>query len=370
MATARISTLTRFRLALCLLCVAPLTMAAEDYRIDTLAEGLDHPWSLAFIGDGRMLITEKAGRLFLLDAQGQRLARVEGVPAVFDKSQGGLFEVLPAPDFADSGMLYLSYAHGDAQANATRLLRARLQGDRLVEGEVIFTAEPTKDTPVHYGGRMCWRGDGTLMLGLGDGFDYREAAQALDSHLGTLVRLNPDGSIPQDNPFVGRAGSLAAIYSYGHRNVQGLYCDGDAVWAHEHGPRGGDELNRIEPGGNYGWPVATHGIDYSGARISPYTEIEGMRDPMVHWTPSIGPSALTRYAGERFPDWQGDFFVATLVEPGARRLQMRDGAVVAQQRLFEALGTRIRDIRSGPDGALYVLTDGADAALHRILPAD
>ncbi len=362
--------MTCFRLVLCLLCLAPAAAMAQGYRLDTLAEGLDHPWSVAFVDDGRMLVTEKAGRLLLLDAQGQRLAEVEGVPPVFDKSQGGLFEVLPAVDFADSGMLYLSYAHGDAQANATRVLRARLQGERLVEGKVIFTAEPMKDTPVHYGGRMCWHGDGTLILGLGDGFDFREAAQRLDSHFGAIVRLNADGSIPQDNPFVGQSGALPAIYSYGHRNVQGLLCDSDAVWAHEHGPRGGDELNRIERGVNYGWPVATHGIDYSGARISPYTQVEGMRDPVVHWTPSIGPSALARYTGDRFPAWQGDFFVATLVEPGVRRLQMRDGAVVAQQRLFEALGTRIRDIRSGPDGALYVLTDGADAALIRVLPAD
>lgn len=357
-------------LAVCLFLLVHLPAAADGYRLETVAEGLAHPWSIAFLGDGRMLVTERSGRLRIIDDQGLRPASVSGVPPVFDKSQGGLFEVLPAPDFADSGIVYLSYAHGDAQANATRVMRARLVDDALVERRVIFTAQPAKDTPVHYGGRMCWRGDGTLMVGLGDGFDDREAAQKLNTHLGTIVRLNPDGSIPDDNPFVARVGALPAIFSYGHRNVQGLLCEGDAIWAHEHGPRGGDELNRIERGGNYGWPVATHGIDYNGARISPYTRRDGTRDPEVHWTPSIGPSALMRYDGDRFPDWRGDLFVATLVEDGVRRLHMRDGAVVEQSVLLEALGTRVRDLRAGPDGALYALTDAADGAVIRILPSD
>jgi len=357
-------------LAVCLFLLVHLPAGADGYRLETVADGLAHPWSIAFLADGRMLVTERSGRLRIVDEDGLQATPVSGVPPVFDKSQGGLFEVLPAPDFAESGDLYLSYAHGDEAANATRVMRARLVDGALVDQRVIFSAQPVKDTPVHYGGRMCWLGDGTLVLGLGDGFDYREAAQAPDSHLGAIVRLNPDGSIPDDNPFVGRTGALPAIFSYGHRNVQGLLCQGGQLWAHEHGPRGGDELNRIEAGGNYGWPVATHGIDYNGARISPYTQRPGMRDPEVIWTPSIGPSALMRYDGTRFPDWRGDLFVATLVEKGVRRLHMREGAVVEQSVVLKELGKRVRELKGGPDGALYALTDAPDGAVIRVLPAD
>jgi glucose/arabinose dehydrogenase len=357
------------RLLCCvLLLLAGSAAQAEDYRVETVAEGLDHPWSLAFLPDGRMLVTERVGRLRVIGTDGSLSAPVEGVPAVHAESQGGLFDVLPARDFADSGQIYLSYADGPAGANATALMRARLEGGELIASEPLFRAKPAKDTPVHYGGRMCWMADGTLLLGMGDGFDFREQAQDPDNHLGTIVRLTADGGVPEDNPFAD-GGGRPEVYSYGHRNVQGLLCDADGVLAHEHGPQGGDELNRIEAGANYGWPVVTGGLDYNNARVTPFDSRPGMLPPLLEWTPSIGPSGLTRYSGDAFPEWQGDLFVATLVEPGVRRVRLRGDEILGQEVLFEAQGQRIRDVRAGPDGALYLLTDAEDGAVLRVLPA-
>lgn len=346
---------------------------APDYRIETVASGLDHPWSLAFLPDGRMLVTERAGRLRVI-ADGQlQTAPVAGLPPVFVASQGGLFDVLPAPDFTDSGLLYLSFAHGTARANNTRVVRARLFDNALQEVTPIFTAQPLKNTPVHYGGRMAWRPDGTLMVALGDGYNFREQAQKLDDHLGTVVRLNADGSVPADNPHVDTEGARPEIWSHGHRNVQGLFFDPveDALYAHEHGARGGDEVNRIAPGNNYGWPAITHGVDYSGAQISPYTALPGMEQPLLHWTPSIAPSGLTRYRGDAFPAWQGSFFVGALADRAVHRLTVSaDGQLRDVERMFAELGARIRDVRSGPDGALYLLTDDDNGAVLRVVPAD
>lgn len=357
----------------CLLGGLPLpAVAATALQVETLASGLAYPWSVAFLPDGRWLITERAGQLRILDESGLQAAPVTGVPAVYAASQGGLFDVLPAPDFAESGQLYLSFAHGRPKANATRVVRARLDGDRLVEVTPIFTASPDKNTPVHYGGRMAWLPDGTLLLTLGDGFDFREAAQQLDSHLGSIVRLHADGSIPADNPFVGQPQALDAIYTYGNRNVQGLVVDGRSgrVYAHEHGPRGGDEINVLQAGGNYGWPVATHGIDYSGAVISPYTQRPGMIDPVVVWTPSIAPSGMALYQGSLFPEWQGDLLVSTLAERSLRRVDLdATGRVVGQQTLLDDRNTRFRDVRVAPDGAIIVLTDAPDGEVLRLTPA-
>ncbi len=343
---------------------------AADYRIETLASGLHHPWSLAFLPDGRMLVTERAGRLRVIEEGRLREQPVSGVPDSFVRSQGGLFEVLPAPDFADSGWIYLSQAHGSAAANTTRLLRGRLKGMTLVDVEVLFEARPKRSTPVHFGGRMAFLGDGTLVLGLGDGFDDREDAQRLDSHTGTIVRLHPDGRVPVDNPFVGQDGVLPEIYSYGHRNVQGLFLDAEnqVLWSHEHGPRGGDELNIIEPGVNYGWPVVSHGIDYSGARITPHTSLPGMRDPVRYWTPAIAPSGMTLYQGDLFPAWRGSLFIASLVQRQVRRLTLDGTRIDDEEIQFGEIGERLRDIRSGPDGALYLLTDKPDGRVLRVTP--
>jgi glucose/arabinose dehydrogenase len=354
-----------------LLC-GTLAAQAAGYRIQTLAEGLEHPWSLAFLPDGRMLVSERPGRLRVI-MDGELLpAPVAGVPAVYAASQGGLLEVLPDPGFADNGLLYLSFAHGTPRANATRVVRARLDGMTLHAVEPIFTARPGKRTPVHYGGRMAFLPDGTLVIGLGDGFDYREQAQRLDSHLGKIVRIRPDGSVPDDNPFVGRADALPEIWSLGHRNVQGLVYDAErgALFSHEHGPRGGDELNRIVPGGNYGWPLATHGVDYTGARITPFTEYPGTQAPLWQWTPSIAPAGLARYDGDLFPHWRGDLFVAALAARQVRRLRLHGDAVIEEETLFAELGERLRDVRAGPDGALYLLTDSPRGRLLRVRPAD
>jgi aldose sugar dehydrogenase len=345
--------------------------AAQAYRIDMVAEGLDHPWSIAFLPDGRMLVTERAGRLRIIEDGRLLDAPVDGVPEAFVRSQAGLFEVMVDPDYEDNGWIYLSLAHGTARANSTRVVRGRLDGNTLRDLEVLFTASPTRNTPVHYGGRMAFLADGTLAIGLGDGFDFREDAQRLDSHTGTIVRVNRDGSVPADNPLVGRPGALPEIYSHGHRNVQGLVFDAATghLWAHEHGPRGGDELNLIVPGRNYGWPLATFGVDYSGARITPYTSRPGMEDPRVDWTPSIAPSGMTLYRGEQFPDWQGSLFVTALVAREVRRITLDGDRVTGQEALFGEIGERLRDIKTGPDGALYVLTDNSFGQVLRVSAA-
>ena len=347
--------------------------AEPAYRVETVAEGLDHPWSLAFLPDGRMLVTERAGRLRVIADGALREVPVGGVPPVYVASQAGLFDVLPAPDFAESGVLYLAFAHGTAKANNTRVVRARLVGNQLQAVTPIFTAQPLKNTPVHYGGRLAWRGDGTLIITLGDGYNFRERAQHRDDHLGTIVRLLPDGTVPADNPFVGDEDVRPEIFSYGHRNVQGVFYDAqaDRLYAHEHGARGGDEVNLIQPGRNYGWPAITHGVDYSGAQISPYTALPGMEQPLLHWTPSIAPSGLTRYQGDAFPAWKGSFFVGALADQSVHRLILdAEGRLLDREVMFESLGVRVRDVRSGPDGMLYLLTDDAAGKVLRVVPAD
>lgn len=359
-----------------LMCVLPAGVAGgagadKPYRIETVAGGLEHPWCVAFLPDGRMLVTERAGRLRVIEGGKLLSDPVAGLPPVFVRNQGGLFDVLPARDFASSRVLYLSFAHGDRDANATRVVRARLDGHALKDVQVVFTAQPLKGTAAHFGGRMAWLPDGTLLLTLGDGFQHREQAQTLDNHFGKLVRINADGSVPRDNPFASRKGALPAIYSYGHRNIQGLAVDAAAnrIWMHEHGPRGGDELNLIEPGRNYGWPAITYGVDYSGAQISPYTEMKGMEQPLIHWTPSVAPAGMALYDAALFPAWRGDLFVSTLVERSVRRVDLDGGKVKGQEILFAEIGERLRDVRVGPDGALYLLTDLAQGRVLRVSPA-
>jgi aldose sugar dehydrogenase len=343
-------------------------VADADYELTTVAEGLELPWGLAFLPDGEMLVTERPGRLRRIAADGSVSAPLAGVPPVFFRGQGGLLDVALHPQFADNDLVYLSYAHGDARANGTRVARARLGTTGLESLEVIFTVTPSKDTPQHYGGSMAFMADGTLLLTTGDGFDYREEAQNLGSLLGKTIRLGDDGSIPPDNPFVGRADAMDAIWTYGHRNPQGLVIDPEtkAVYQHEHGPRGGDELNLLRAGRNYGWPAITYGLDYSGARVSPFTEQPGMEQPLLQWTPSIAPSGLTIYRASEFTEWQGDLFVGALVDREVRRLRLRDGDVVEQEALFSDLGERIRTVRVGPDGHLYLVTDSAQGRVIRV----
>jgi glucose/arabinose dehydrogenase len=326
---------------------------ADDFRKEAWVEGLDLPWSLAFLPDGSALVTELGGTLRRIDGAGTVSDPISNVPAVYFAGQGGLFDVVLHPDFARNRLVYLSYAEGSPNDNGTAIARGHLVENELEDVEVIFRNFSRKDTAVHYGGRMVFLADGTLLLTTGDGFDYREAAQDVDSGLGKVLRMNDDGSPVADNPFPGSP----YVFSYGHRNPQGLAvsAQGD-IWLHEHGPRGGDELNRIEPGVNYGWPAITFGVDYSGAVISPHTEWEGMARPEKYWVPSIAPSGLSVYEGELFPAWQGDLLLGALVDKEVRRVELADGAVAGEEALFEALETRVRDIRVGPDGALYILT--------------
>jgi glucose/arabinose dehydrogenase len=361
----------RQRLVLCLvLAAAPALAAAQDgaadapgYELETLATGLDMPWCVAFLPEGGFLVTELGGTLRRVGVDGVVGDPVAGVPAVYRASQGGLFDVLLAPDFSASRVLYLTYAEGPPDSNTTAVARARLAGDALADVEVIFRVTPRKDTPVHYGGRLAWHPDGTLLLTTGDGFDYREAAQDLGSQMGKVIRMHPDGTPAEGNPFP----EAPYVWSYGHRNPQGLSVAADGtVWLHEHGPKGGDEVNVIEPGVNYGWPVITYGLDYNGAYVSPFTEMQGMRQPLHVWTPSIAPSGLTVYEGALFPEWRGDLFAGALVDKDVRRLDVEGGEIVGEEVLFGEIGERIRDVATGPDGAIYILAEGEPGTLWRV----
>ncbi|KQM78429.1 glucose dehydrogenase [Xylophilus sp. Leaf220] len=367
--------------------------AAPSYRIEPVAQGLEFPWSLAFLPDGRMLVTERAGRLRLIErgaagAAVLRAAPVEGVPPVLAQGQAGLFDVLVDPDFAKNGWIYLSFAHGTPQANHLRVVRARFDGTRLHAVQPIFTTRPAKTHAQHFGARMAFLGDGTLVVTMGDGNLERTEAQRLNTHRGKTLRINRDGSVPADNPYVGRQDALPEIYSSGHRNPQGLVFVAAAaqggngsdhnpsnhpagrLYLHEHGSKGGDELNRIVPGANYGWPLTTGGIDYTGARITPYRTLPGITPPLLEWTPSIAPAGMAYYGGDRFPAWKGSLFVAALKEKSVRRVPMAGDVPGSQELLFTELGQRMRDVRAGPDGALYLLTDDKEGRVLRVVPRD
>jgi glucose/arabinose dehydrogenase len=341
-------------------CVA--SYAQADYKVETIAEGLNFPWSIAFLPDGSMLVTERNGGLRIIRDGELQDEPVNGVPEAFVAGQGGLFDVVPDPDYESNNALYLSFAHGKKKANATRVIRAVFDGQSLTDQKVLFTASPTKNTSHHYGGRMAFMPDGTLLLTTGEGFDFREKAQRLDNHFGKIIRINTDGSVPEDNPFVDRPDALPEIWSYGHRNPQGIVVlpDTGDVYIHEHGPRGGDELNLILPGRNYGWPAITYGIDYSGASISPYTELPGMEQPVTYWVPSIAPGGMAYF--------DGDLYVAALAERTVRRLSLENGTVTDQEILFEDMNERFRDVRTAPDGSLYLLTDSPEGKVLRVTP--
>jgi len=340
----------------------PLQACAGDYQLESWAKGLDLPWSITFLPDDTALVTELGGRLRHVDGAGGPGVLIANVPPVYFAGQGGLFDVVLHPDFDENQLVYLSFAEGSKEDNGTAIARAKLRGGALEDVEIIFRNFTRKDTPVHYGGRMAFMADGTLLLTTGDGFNYREAAQDIDSGLGKVLRMNDDGSPASGNPFPGSP----YIYSYGHRNPQGLAVSrSGTVWLHEHGPRGGDELNRIEPGVNYGWPAITFGVDYSGGVISPYTEWEGMAQPQYYWVPSIAPSGLAVYEADLFPEWKGDLFVGALVDREVRRLEITSGNVVNEETVFDEIAARIRDVRSGPGGAIYILTPDS---IIRVIP--
>ncbi|MEP5763894.1 MAG: PQQ-dependent sugar dehydrogenase [Halieaceae bacterium] len=357
--------------ALCILLLLAIPLHAADYKLDTIAEGFEYPWSITFLPGGELLVTQRGGQLLRVSADGSQRKQLNGVPATYVAGQGGFFDVVLHPDFADNNMVYLSFAHGTPAANATRIVRGTLAEDGLENVEVILTVEPFKDTPQHYGGRFAFLPDGTLLLTTGDGFEYREKAQDPSVQFGKTLRVNDDGSVPADNPFAGAGDASAKVWTYGHRNPQGIVVDQDtgAVYLHEHGPRGGDELNLLQPGSNYGWPAITYGLDYSGAYVSPFTEHAGMEQPLWHWVPSIAPAGMTWYDGDAFPQWRGDLFVTALVDKEVRRLDLEDGKIVSETPLFSEIGERLRDIRTAPDGSLYILTDSEAGKIVRVSPA-
>jgi glucose/arabinose dehydrogenase len=351
---------------------APAPIVTTGYKVIEIAKNLDHPWSMAFLPDGSVLVTERSGRLRLIKADVLQPQAISGVPAVHTGSQAGLFDIVLHPNFAQNSLVYLTYAAGTKGSNGTQVARARFDGSALRDLQVIFKAMPLKDTDNHYGGRMAFLPDGTFALTIGEGFEYREKAQDLSSDLGKVVRLNDDGTVPQNNPFIGQSGVRPEIYTWGHRNEQGLVFDAQSgrLWETEHGPRGGDELNLIVAHKNYGWPVITYGMDYSGAYVSPYTQRAGLEQPLIYWTPSIAPSGLAIYRGDKFPEWNGDLFVGALAFKHLRRVHLdTDGNVVSQEQLLNDKQWRIRDVRVSPDGYLYVSTDENDGRVLRLEPA-
>jgi glucose/arabinose dehydrogenase len=339
----------------------------ETFRVVSLAEGLQNPWSVVFLPDSRLLISERPGRLNLLEEG--RLISVGGLPQIEAGRQGGLLDVALHPDYGDNGWIYLAYSAGRGGSWGTRIARARLQGRQLVDLEELFRMENGSSNGRHFGSRIVFLPDRTLLFTIGDRGD-RDRAQSLREHAGKTLRINDDGSIPSDNPFVGRPDVLPEIYTYGNRNAQGMAIQPESglVWQHEHGPRGGDEVNIIEPGRNYGWPAITYGREYTGGEVSPLTEAPGMEQPVIYWVPSIAPSGMSFYNGEPFAGWRGNIFVGALAGQHLRRLVVRGQEILHQEVLLQGQLGRIREVREGPDGFLYLLTDARNGALLRLEP--
>jgi glucose/arabinose dehydrogenase len=338
------------------------------FRVVVLVQGLEHPWALAFLPDGRFLVTERPGRLRLIGYGQLDPQPIAGLPAIAAHGQGGLLDVALHPRYAETGWVYLSYAASGQGGVGTEVLRGRLRGGRLEDVEVIFRLQPKSGARQHFGSRLVFDRTGYLYVTLGDRGD-RDGAQRLGDHRGKIVRLHDDGRVPADNPFRGRSGVRPEIFSFGNRNVQGaaLHPVTGALWAHEHGPQGGDEVNVIRAGQNYGWPVITFGREYgSGLRIGEGTSRPDVAAPLHVWVPSIAPSGMAFYEGERFPRWRGNLFVGALVDRSLVRLELDGERVVREERLLQGSLGRIRDVRSGPDGYLYLLTDAPAGVLARL----
>ena len=335
-----------------------------------VARGLEHPWGLAFLPDGRMLVTERPGRLRLVSKDGQLSQPLTGVPKVLARGQGGLLDVALSPTFAQDRLVYLSFAEPGDAGGGTAVARGRLGDSGLDDTRVVWRQQPKVAGYNHWGSRLVFRSDGTLFVTLGDRFMYSEHAQNLGDTIGKIIRINADGSIPRDNPFVGREGARPEIWSYGHRNVQAATLDPQGqLWTVEHGARGGDELNNPQAGKNYGWPVITYGVDYSGAKIGIGTSRPGMEQPVYYWDPVIAPSGATFYTGNAFRDWKGDLLIGSLQPGRLVRLRLENGRVAHEERYVIAPGERVRDVVQGPDGLVYVLTDHPRGRIVRLEPS-
>lgn len=342
--------------------------------VTPVTEGLSHPWGLAFLPNGSMLVTEKGGTLRIIGTDGSKGEPIQGVPKVDARSQGGLLALALHPKFSESRWVYISYSEpGEDGRNSTAVARGKLaeDGGSLSDVQVIFSQKPKLPSTMHYGSRLVFDREGRLYVTLGERSkeEFRGQAQELDSHLGKIVRINDDGSVPEDNPFVGTQGALPEIWSYGHRNIQGatLHPETGALWEVEHGPKGGDEINIPEPGKNYGWPIVSHGVNYDGSPVGTgKKQMKGMEAPLHTWTPVIAPGNMTFYTGDMFPEWKGNLLIAGLKVTSLVRLEMDGARVAGEERILSDLGQRIRDVVQGPDGALYVLTDEDNGAIWKI----
>ena len=347
-------------------------------RVQTVASGLVNPWAVAPLPDGRFLVAERPGRLRLIDADGKAGTAIKGLPSIEVGGQGGLLDVVADSNFKSNRQIYFCFSEPDvsissSSGNSTALARAALSADgkRLDRMTVIFSQRPKVTSQLHFGCRIAEAKDGTLFLVLGDRFSRKEDAQRLDNHLGKIVRVTKNGSVPPDNPFVNQAGALPEIWSYGHRNAQGAaLAPNGQLWMHEHGPQGGDEINVPIAGQNYGWPVITYGENYGGGKIGDgITHKTGMAQPLHYWVPSIAPSGMAFLTSDRYgADWKGNLFIGSLKFGYLDRIELKDGKVAAEHKLLERGQARIRDVRQGPDGLLYVLMDETDGKLIRLLP--
>lgn len=363
-------------IALGLVLTAAVTAAqvipTEEHRLRvvTLVSGLEHPWSLAFLPDGRILVTERPGRLRIVKEGSLEPQAISGLPPIVAKGQGGLLDVALHPHFAENSWVYLSYAGPGSGGMGTEVARGKLVGDRLENVQVLFRQQPKTNARQHFGSRLVFDRAGYLFITLGDRGEM-ERAQKPDDHAGSVIRIHDDGRIPSDNPFVGKAGWKPEKYDLGHRNQQGAALNPQTgeLWTHEHGPQGGDEVNVIRPGVNYGWPVITYGVNYViGTKIGEGASKPGMAQPLHYWVPSIAPSGMAFYTGDKFPNWRGDLFVGALKDQMLVRLRLDGEKIVSEERLLKNVLGRIRDVRQGPDGFIYLLTDEENGVLVRLEP--
>ncbi|MDZ4790566.1 MAG: PQQ-dependent sugar dehydrogenase [Hyphomicrobiales bacterium] len=348
----------------------PMQSELHKFSVVTVASGLNHPWGMAFLPGGDMLVTERNGGVRLIRDGKLVKQPLVGAPKAYARGQGGLLDIAAHPKFAENRYVYISYAGSGEGGAGTEVARAKFTGDALEGLEVVFKANPKTSGSAHYGGRLAFTPSGDLLVTLGDRYARMKEAQDLNSHMGKVIRIRDDGSIPSDNPFTKREGAKPEIYSYGHRNVQGLALrpGSNQIWTGEFGPQGGDEINIDKPGANYGWPKITYGEDYGGGVISDKTALPNMEQPVVYWRPSISPSGMTFYDGDKFPKWKGNLFVGALSGAHVRRLTLQGDKVTAQEALLEDEGERIRDVRQGPDGFIYLLTDESNGKILRLEP--
>ncbi|MDX1392545.1 MAG: PQQ-dependent sugar dehydrogenase [Rheinheimera sp.] len=344
-----------------------LTTDKATVKVDTLTSGLNHPWGMVFLPDGAMLVTERNGTLQHISADGKNKKPISGLPAIDARGQGGLLDVILAADFASSKQIFFSFSEPGGAKNSTAVASATLDGDKLTGVKVIFSQQPKYDSKYHFGSRLVLDNSGKLFITTGDRGSEREQAQKLDNHIGKVIRINTDGSVPADNPYINNDTARAEVWSYGHRNMQGaaLHPQTGQLWTHEHGPQGGDEINIAQPGKNYGWPIITYGEEYGGGVIGT-TAKPGLEQPLHYWVPSIAPSGMLFYTADLFDSWQNNLFIGALKFGQLVRLELNGNTVSKEERIM--IGQRVRDVEQGPDGAIYLLTDSADGSILRLTP--